>query len=117
MPSTAATNSMNSPTARSRVAAESSASSRTHSSSSRIAAQLQNLGIDEALHQPEDVGVGAALDLPDEPFLTRRQGGELASEREPVRQEFLGVVEAASTDDVLLDVPTHPLGGLNAPRI
>jgi hypothetical protein len=31
-------------------------------------AQLQDLGVDEALDQPEDVGVGAALDLAHEDF-------------------------------------------------
>ena len=41
-----------------------------------IAAQFQNLGIDEALDQPEDIGVGAALDLAHEPLLIGRQGRE-----------------------------------------
>ena len=34
-----------------------------------VAAQLEHLGVDEALDQAEDVGVGAALDLAHEPLL------------------------------------------------
>ena len=37
-----------------------------------IPAQLQDLGIDEALDQPKDIGVGAALDLADEPLFIGR---------------------------------------------
>ena len=39
-----------------------------------IVAQFQDLGVDEALHQSEDVRVGAALDLADEPPFTRATG-------------------------------------------
>jgi hypothetical protein len=37
-----------------------------------ILAQFQNLGSDEALDQPKDIGVGAALDLANEPFFIGR---------------------------------------------
>ena len=38
--------------------------------------QFENLGIDEALDQPEHIGVGAALNLADEPLFVDRQGRE-----------------------------------------
>jgi hypothetical protein len=41
-----------------------------------LVAQLQNLGIDEALDQPEYVGVGAALDLAHEPLFIGPQHRE-----------------------------------------
>src|SRR6185312_839582 len=41
-----------------------------------IAAQLQDLGIDEALDQAKDIGVGAALDLAHETFFICRKSGE-----------------------------------------
>jgi hypothetical protein len=63
-----------------------------------IVAQFQDLGIDEALDQPENVGVGAALDLAHEPLFIRRQGRERISKREPVRQEFMGGIESALPD-------------------
>ena len=40
--------------------------------------QLEDLGVDEPLHQTKDVGVGAALDLTHEPPLAR---GTLATDR------------------------------------
>ena len=39
-----------------------------------VVADLQHLGGDEALDQPEDVGVGPPLDLADEALLVRRSG-------------------------------------------
>jgi hypothetical protein len=39
-----------------------------------IAADLEHLGVDEALHQAEDVGVGAPLDLADQPLLVQWTG-------------------------------------------
>jgi hypothetical protein len=66
--------------------------------------------------QPEDVRVGPALDLADEPPFT----GDSVVNSPPAtgrRQELVRRVEAASADDVLLDVPAHPLGRLNGARI
>ncbi len=67
-----------------------------------IAGQFQDLGRDEALDQPKHIGVGAALDLADEPLFIGRQGGERAGQGEPVREEFLGGVEMAPPDDVFV---------------
>jgi hypothetical protein len=72
-----------------------------------IVAQFQDLGIDEALDQPKDVGVGASLDLAHEPFFIRRQGPERIRKREPVREELVSGIEAAPPDHVLLDAPSH----------
>ena len=82
-----------------------------------IVAQFQDLGVDEALDQPEDIGVGAALDLAHEPLFIGRQGRERIGQGKPVRKELVGGIEAAPADDVLVDVPAHPLGRLNAARI
>ena len=82
-----------------------------------VFAQLQDLGVDEALDQSKDIGVGAALDLAHEPLFSSRQGGERVGERKPVRQELVGGIEAAPADDVLVDVPSHPLRRLNATRV
>ena len=46
-----------------------------------IAAQFQHLGIDEPLHQAEDVGVGAALDLAYEPLFAEGNGFEISVPR------------------------------------
>ena len=82
-----------------------------------IVAQFQDLGVDESLDQPKDIGVGAALDLAREPLFISRQGRERIGERQPVRQELVGGIEAAPPDDVLVNIPSHPLGRLNAARI
>ena len=82
-----------------------------------LVAQFQHLGIDEPLHQPEHVGIGAALDLAHEPLLSRRQRGERVGQDEPVRKELVGGVEPASPDDVRLHLPVHPLGRLDRARI
>ena len=82
-----------------------------------IVAQFEDLGIDEALDQPEDIGVGAALDLAHEPLFVGRQGRERIGQGKPVRKELVGGIEAAPPDYVLVDVPAHPLGRLNAARI
>ena len=82
-----------------------------------ILAQFQDLGVDEAFDQSKHIGVGAALNLADEPLLVGRQRGERIGERKPVRQELVGGVEAAPPDHVLVDVPTNPLGRLNTPLI
>ena len=82
-----------------------------------IVAQFQDLGIDEALDQPKDIGVGAALDLAHEPLFIGRQGRERVGQGQPVRKELVGGIEAAPADDVLVYVPAHPLGRLNAARI
>ena len=82
-----------------------------------VAAELEHLGVDEALDQAEDVGVGAALDLAHEALFAGRQRRERVGERKAVGQEFVRGIEAAAADDVLLDVPAHPLGCLDAARV
>src|SRR3984893_16291059 len=67
-----------------------------------ILAQFQDLGSDEALDQPKDIGVGAALDLADEPLFVGRQGRERIGQGKPVRQEFVGEIEMAPPNDVLV---------------
>src|SRR5262249_30806385 len=79
-----------------------------------IVAQFKDLGIDEALDQTEDISVGATLDLAHEPLFIGRQGRERFGERKRVRKELVIGIEAARSDDVLVDVPAHPLGCLNA---
>ena len=79
-----------------------------------ILAQLQNLGIDKALDETKDIGVGAALDLADVPLFIGRQGRERIRQRKPVWKKLVGGIEAAPPDHILVDVPTHPLGRLNA---
>ena len=77
-------------------------------------AELEDLGVDEALDQAKHVGVGAALDLADKALLFGGQGREGVGHRKPVRQELVGRVETAPPDHVLVDVPADPLGRLNA---
>ena len=79
-----------------------------------IVAQLQDLGVDEALDQPEDVGVGAALDLAHEALFVERQRGEGVGQGKPVGKEFVVGVETAPPDHVFLDLPAHPLGRLDS---
>jgi hypothetical protein len=82
-----------------------------------VAAHLHHLGGDVALDQPEDVGVGAALDLGDQPLLGRAQEAEGRGLREAVGQEVLGVVEVAVADHVVVDLPADPLGCLDHLRV
>jgi len=72
-----------------------------------VAAQLQHLGADEALDQPEHVGVGAPLDLAEINLLVRREEVEPACQCKPVGQKFVGAVEQPPANDVGLDVPTN----------
>ena len=82
-----------------------------------VAAHLQHLRVDEALGQAEHIGVGTALDLAHRALLVGRQGGELGGEGKSVRQELVRGIEAAAPDDVLVDVPAHPLGHVDAARV
>src|SRR5262249_51716391 len=43
-----------------------------------------------------------------------RQGRKRIHQRKPVRKEFVGGIEAAPADHVLVDVPTNSFGRLNA---
>src|SRR5437868_13599019 len=82
-----------------------------------IFAQFQHLGIDEALDQTKDIGVGAALYLADESLFIGRQGRERIRQRKSIWKKLVGGIEFAPPDHILVDVPTDPLGRLNAARI
>ena len=43
-----------------------------------------------------------------------REGRERVGKRQPIRQKFVGGIEAAPPDHVLINVPANPLGGLDA---
>ncbi len=79
-----------------------------------VAAHLQDLGADEALDEPEHVGVGAALDLGELPPLVRAQESELVDLGNAVRQELPRKIKFASADDVAVDVPANALRNLDA---
>ena len=80
-----------------------------------VAADLEDLGADEALDQRRTCWrrCGPA------PARSRRcssgvRNGSSATLRQAVGQELLGEVEAAAADDVAVDVPADALGGLDA---
>ena len=73
-----------------------------------ILAQLQHLGIDEALDQTEDIGVGATLDLADEPLFIGRQGRESIRQRKPVGKKLLGGVEVSAPGSHPCRCPNEP---------
>jgi hypothetical protein len=77
-----------------------------------LAADLEQLGGDEAFDQAEHVGVGAALDLADEAPLGFRQR-QVADQREAVGEVLAFGVELAAANDVAVDVPAHRLGGFD----
>src|SRR5690606_2581190 len=74
-----------------------------------LAADLQHLGGDEALDQAEDVGVGPALDLAQQPALRGIEELEGVGLRQPVGEKFLVELEAATAKHVAIDVPANPL--------
>ena len=95
-----------------------SASKATWSPSQWSRRHLQHLRADEALDEPEDVGVRAALDLAHQTLLRRASG---TAARRPSTARRAGTcgceVEPAAADDVAVDVPAHALGHLDALRI
>jgi len=54
-----------------------------------IAADLEDLGVDEALDRPEDIGVASPLNLAQQALLRGPEQAELADLREPVGEELL----------------------------
>ena len=80
-------------------------------------ADLERLRADVALHQPEDVGVGAALDLRHEAHLAGLQKSQLLDLRHAVGHELLVEVEAAAANHVAVDVPADSLRRFDALRI
>ncbi len=72
-----------------------------------VAAQLQDLGADVALDQPEHIGVGAPLDLAEIHFLVWREEIEPIRQTEPVGQKLVGAIEPAAANNVGLDVPAN----------
>ena len=82
-----------------------------------VAAHIEDLRPDEALDEPEHVGVGATLDLAQVAPLALAKELELVHLRNAVGQELAREIEAAAADDVAIDVEAHPLGNLDAPRV
>jgi hypothetical protein len=82
-----------------------------------LTADLEHLGVDEALDQAEQVGVGPALHLAHEALLGRAEEEQLVDQRQPVGQELVRGVEPAAADDIGVDVPADPLGVVDAARI
>ena len=81
------------------------------------AGYLEHLGADEPLDESEDVGVGATLHLAHQPTLAGGKERRSIDQRQSCRQEGLREVEVPAADDIGVDVPPHPLRGLDAARI
>ncbi len=82
------------------------------------AALVEHLGADEALHQAEQVGVGAALDLARAGAHRRAsRKSRRSTQRQPVRQELAREVEIAPANQVAVDLPLHFLRHLDGARI
>jgi len=79
-----------------------------------LAADLDDLGPDEALDQAEHVGVGAPLNLAHQPFLVAAKEIHTVDFRQPVGQELLAEIEAAAADHVAVDFPADALRELYA---
>jgi hypothetical protein len=79
-----------------------------------LVAQFKDLGIDEALDQSKHIGIGPALNLTDEALFIGGQRGECVGHRQRVGEKFVGGIETAPPDHVLVDVPADSLGRLNA---
>ena len=79
--------------------------------------QLQRLGADEALQQPEDAGVAAALHVAHRALLLGRQERQIVDLGQPVRQELAAEIEGPAAEHVGVDVPAHALGSLDAAGI
>src|SRR5215471_5490493 len=72
-----------------------------------IAAELQDLGADETLDQPEHVGVGPALHLAEiDPFF-RREEVKPRRQGKPIGQKLFGAIQPTSANDIGLDVPAN----------
>jgi len=81
------------------------------------AADLEHLAADEALDEREHVGVGAALHLAEQAPLSAAEELELVDEREPLGHELVGEIEAATAEDVAVDVPADALRCFDGPRV
>src|SRR5262249_53582620 len=82
-----------------------------------IVAQFQDFGVDEALNEPKDVGIGTALDLTHEPLFIGGTSSESFCQGQTIPQKLVGCIKAASPDHVFLYIPSHALGCLNAASI
>ena len=69
------------------------------------AALVEHLGADEALDQAEDVGIGAALDLAEQPCIVRGEKGEPIHAATARRAGTCGEVEVAVPQQVAIDLP------------
>jgi hypothetical protein len=68
-------------------------------------ALVQHLGADEAFDEAEDVGIGAALDLAQEPGVLCREERDRVHAREARGEEVAGEVELAVLQQVAVDLP------------
>ncbi len=82
-----------------------------------IPADLEHLRADETLHQPEHVGVRAALHLRHQQPLRRVQERQTVHLRESVRQELVGRVEVTAANHIEVDIPADPTRHFNAFRV
>ena len=82
-----------------------------------VTADLENLGVDEAFHEPEQERVGSTLHLREQARFGLGEKGEVIDLGKAVRQEALRQVELPSTNDVGVDVPANPLRSADATRI
>jgi hypothetical protein len=82
-----------------------------------IAADLQDLGADEPLHQSEHVGIGPALDLIEQSLFLRTQKAQCRQPSQALRQKAHAEVETAAANDVRFDIPAYALGGFDAARV
>jgi hypothetical protein len=78
-----------------------------------IARLLEHVRADEALHQPEEIGIRAALHVAQGAALRVRQEHELVDHREAIGKELVVEVEHAAAQDVAVDLPGGFLRGLD----
>ena len=82
-----------------------------------LVAHVEHLGRDEALHQPEHVRVGPALDLTEQAPVVRAGKSSRSTLDSPSGREPLREIEAPAANDVAIDIKAHPLRIRDALRI
>src|SRR5262249_7507786 len=79
--------------------------------------QLERLGADVTLDQPEQTGVRAALHVTHRALFLRREERQVVHLRVAIRQELALKIELTAAKQLGIDVPAHALGSLDAARI
>jgi hypothetical protein len=82
-----------------------------------VAALVEHLGGDEALHQAHHVGVGAALYLAQQQAVALAQELQFVDPGDAVGQKLAREVELPATDHVSVDVPANAFRHFHAARI